>query len=55
MIEVKVFAGLDYHQSSGQACVLDENGKQLINRICCNDVDVNLAEASGSVRPEEEH
>jgi len=31
ILPTKVFVGLDYHQHSVQACVLDEHGKQLIN------------------------
>ena len=38
MNNVKVFVGLDYHQNSVQVCVLDDQGDQLMNRICSNDV-----------------
>lgn len=35
---VPVLVGLDYHRSSVQVCVLDEQGKVLANRRCPNDV-----------------
>ena len=47
---VKVFVGLDYHQSSVQVCVLDEHGEQLINRICCNDA-TEIISSVGSQLP----
>ena len=33
----KVFVGLDYHSQSVQVCVLNEQGKVLVNRSCDND------------------
>ena len=35
---VPVFVGLDYHRSSVQVCVLNEQGKVLANRRCPNDI-----------------
>ena len=32
----KFFVGLDYHQNSVQVCVLDGQGKVLLNRSCPN-------------------
>ena len=32
-----VFVGLDYHASSVQVCVMDANGRVLLNRKCAND------------------
>lgn len=37
MSSITVFVGLDYHQDSVQVSVLDEQGKQLLNRACGND------------------
>jgi len=37
MSTLAVFVGLDYHQDSVQVSVLDEQGKQLLNRGCRND------------------
>jgi transposase len=37
MSNVAVFVGLDYHQDSVQVCVLDQEGRQLLNRSCPND------------------
>lgn len=37
MNSVPCFVGLDYHQDSVQVCVLDQQGKQLLNRSCPND------------------
>lgn len=37
MNSVACFVGLDYHQDSVQVCVLDSQGKQLLNRSCPND------------------
>ena len=48
MSNVAVFVGLDYHQDSVQVCVLDEQGRQLLNRSCPNDWR-RIAEAAGSV------
>lgn len=36
MNSVPCFVGLDYHQDSVQVCVLDPQGKQLLNRSCPN-------------------
>lgn len=46
-----VFVGLDYHQSGVQVCVLDDEGKVLINRACTNDwhAITTLAEGRGNV------
>lgn len=37
MSNVPVFVGLDYHQDSVQVCVLDRQGRRLLNRACPND------------------
>ena len=37
MSTLPVFVGLDYHQDSVQICVLDPDGKILLNRSCDND------------------
>jgi transposase len=37
MSNVPVFVGLDYHQDSIQVCVLDQQGKVLLNRSAAND------------------
>jgi len=37
MSKVTCFVGLDYHQHSVQVCVLDRQGRQLLNRACPND------------------
>lgn len=37
MSSVPVFVGLDYHQDSVQVCVLNQEGKQLCNRLVDND------------------
>jgi transposase len=37
MNSVPCFVGLDYHQDSVQVCVLDREGRQLLNRSCPND------------------
>jgi transposase len=37
MSNVPVFVGLDYHQDSIQVCVLDQEGKMLLNRSARND------------------
>jgi transposase len=37
MSNVAVFVGLDYHQDSVQVCVLDREGRRLLNRPCPND------------------
>ena len=37
MNDSTVFVGLDYHQASIQVCVMDPNGKVLLNRRCRND------------------
>ncbi|XZE17645.1 IS110 family transposase [Pirellulaceae bacterium SH449] len=34
--QIPVFAGLDYHQDSVQVCVLDQDGKKLLNRSVAN-------------------
>ena len=44
MGNVPVFVGLDYHQDSVQVCVLDRQGRRLLNRPCPNDWRV-IAEA----------
>lgn len=36
MSQSTVFAGLDYHQDSVQVCVLDQDGKKLVNRSVSN-------------------
>ena len=45
---VTCFVGLDYHQDAVQVCVLDEGGRQLLNRSCPNDWR-RIAEAASSV------
>ena len=37
MGNVPVFVGLDYHQDSVQVCVLDRQGRRLLNRSCPNE------------------
>ena len=37
MSTVTCFVGLDYHQNSVQVCVLDQDGRQLLNHCCPND------------------
>lgn len=37
MSNVPVFVGLDYHQDSIQVCVVDQEGKVLLNRVAGND------------------
>ena len=37
MSSLPVFVGIDYHQDSVQVCVLDGNGKRLVNRSVGND------------------
>jgi len=37
MSNVPIFVGLDYHQDSIQVCVLDQQGKVLLNRSSAND------------------
>ena len=37
MCDSTVFVGLDYHQSSVQACVMNQTGAVLLNRRCRND------------------
>jgi transposase len=37
MSNVPVFVGLDYHQDSVQVCVLDQQGRVLMNRSAAND------------------
>jgi transposase len=37
MDSVPVFVGLDYHQDAVQVCVMDRQGKVLMNRSCRND------------------
>jgi transposase len=51
MDRIRVFAGLDYHQSSVQVCVMDASGRVLHNRRCSNDwrAIVDRVEACGSV------
>lgn len=47
MSNVPVFVGLDYHQDSIQVCVLDQQGKVLLNRSTAND----CQELARAVRP----
>ena len=44
MSNVPVFVGLDCHQDSVQVCVLDGDGRRLLNRSCPNDW-VRIAQA----------
>ena len=37
MSTVTCFVGLDYHQDAVQVCVLDRDGRRLLNRSCPND------------------
>ena len=48
MSTVTCFVGLDYHQDSVQVCVLDADGRQVLNRSCANDWR-RIAEAAGAV------
>ena len=48
MSTVACYVGLDYHQDSVQVCVLDGEGRQLLNRSCPNDWR-RVAEAAASV------
>ena len=48
MHSVPCFVGLDYHQDSVQVCVLDGEGRQLLNRSCPNDWG-KIAEAAAAV------
>lgn len=48
MSTVTCFVGLDYHQDSVQVCVLDADGRQLLNRSCPNDWR-QIAEAAAAV------
>lgn len=43
MSSLPVFGGLDYHQDSVQVCVLDAEGKTLINRRVSNDAEKVIA------------
>jgi transposase len=49
---VPCFVGLDYHQDAVQVCVLDDQGRQLINRSCANDWQaiVRMANSAGRVQ-----
>lgn len=38
MENVPVFVGLDYHSKSVQVCVVDTEGRVLVNRKCGNSV-----------------
>jgi len=48
MSTVACFVGLDYHQDSVQVCVLDADGRQLLNRSCPNDWR-RIAEAAAAI------
>lgn len=52
MASVKVFVGLDYHQSRVQVCVVDEDGEMLGNRPVANDAQaiVEFAARYGDVQ-----
>lgn len=52
MSSLPVFVGLDYHQDSVQVCVLDANGRLLLNRSADNDAAVvaKLARRHGQPR-----
>lgn len=49
MSKVTVYVGLDYHKGSIQVCIMDPNGKILVNRRCPNQVEalVKLVAAHG--------
>lgn len=47
MDRIPVFVGLDYHSKSVQVCVVDEDGRVLVNRRCGNSV----AEIGAAIRP----
>ncbi len=49
MENVPVFVGLDYHSKSVQVCVVDSEGKVLVNRRCGNSV-LEIGEAIGPGR-----
>ena len=42
-----VFVGLDYHASSVQVCVMDADGRMLLNRKCANDWRAVMAAVQG--------
>jgi transposase len=48
MSSVPVFVGLDYHAKSVQVCVMDGEGRQLVNRRCGNSV-AEITRAVGAV------
>lgn len=52
MSKIPVFVGLDYHQASVQACVLDAEGRVLCNRSCPNEAGAirRLVERCGEPR-----
>ena len=37
MNSIPVYVGLDYHQDAVQVCVLDQEGRLLVNRSVAND------------------
>lgn len=49
---IPVYVGLDYHQRSIQVCVVDQEGRVLVNSRCANEIAavVELAERAGEVR-----
>lgn len=52
MRSVPVYVGLDYHQGGVQVCVLDREGKQLVNKEVANDAGkiMAVAKARGKVK-----
>jgi transposase len=52
MCSVPVFVGLDYHQDSVQVCVLDSQGKQLVNQSVANNAAAVAAAATRHGRPQ---
>jgi transposase len=52
MSDAPVFVGLDYHHTSVQVCILDREGKVLVNRPCKNDWQAITAVVAGhSAKP----
>lgn len=51
MSKIPVFVGLDYHRESVQVCVLDGEGRVLVNRSCANDAAVIRRLVAGCGRP----
>jgi transposase len=52
MNNVSLFGGVDYHQDQVQVCLLDDSGRQVVNRSMANDVDAvaRLLQQAGEVQ-----